>query len=101
MDGRQAERSGKFASHGNHITDLSPLVQQKIEERRKAKTDRLYLANEVLGYDFLPETHAELFEQYPQFKSDVPWASQFPVRDVLVLWPRGHFKTTAVMVVIV
>lgn len=69
--------------------------------RGLAQRDRLYLANDVLGYDFLPETHAELFEQYPEFKSDEPWAGQFPKRDVLVLWPRGHFKTTAAMVVIV
>lgn len=60
----------------------------------------MFLANEVLGYDFLPETHTELFAQYPDFQEGVPWGSQFPMRDVLVLWPRGHFKTTAVMVVV-
>jgi predicted phage terminase large subunit-like protein len=63
----------------------------------KAKSDRMYLANEILGYDFFPETHAELFAQYPAFK--MPW--QFEQRDVLVLWSRGHFKTTAAMVVLV
>ena len=63
-------------------------------------TDRLYLANEILGYDFSPDTHAELFAQYPEFKENEPWASQFPLRDVLVLWSRGHFKTTAAMVVV-
>lgn len=70
------------------------------EVRNRAKTDRLFLANEILGYDFSPETHAELFAQYPEFKEGEPWASQFPKRDVLVLWPRGHFKTTAVMCVV-
>ena len=70
------------------------------EARERAKRDRMFLANEVLGYDFLPETHEELFAQYPEFKEHVPWANQFPKRDVLVLWSRGHFKTTAVMVVI-
>ena len=70
------------------------------EVRNRAKTDRLFLANEILGYDFSPETHAELFAQYPEFKEGVPWSSQFDKRDVLVLWARGHFKTTAVMVVV-
>ncbi len=59
----------------------------------------MYLANEILGYDFRPETHQELFDQYPPFIEGVPW--QFEQRDVLILWARGHFKTTAVMVVIV
>lgn len=82
------------------MPDVSSVVAQRIEERRRAKFDRLFLANEVLGYDFTPEVQGELFAQYPEFKEDVPWAAQFPIRDVLVLWPRGHFKTTAVMVVI-
>jgi predicted phage terminase large subunit-like protein len=54
-----------------------------------------------LGYDFEPSTHRELFEQYPAFRADRPWADQFTKRDVLVLWPRGHFKTTAIVVVVV
>jgi hypothetical protein len=68
-------------------------------ERERAKIDRMYLANEILGYDFRPETHQELFDQYPPFIEGQPW--QFEQRDVLILWARGHFKTTAVMVVIV
>jgi predicted phage terminase large subunit-like protein len=80
--------------------EVRQAILQRLEDRERAKTDRMFLANEVLGYDFLPECHAELFDQYPQFHADQPWASQFPKRDVLVLWARGHHKTTAVMVVI-
>jgi predicted phage terminase large subunit-like protein len=69
------------------------------EMRKRAKTDRIYLANEILGYDFQPEVHQELFDQYPAFIEGQPW--QFDQRDVLVLWARGHFKTTAAMVVLV
>src|SRR5690242_6405398 len=72
-------------------------LEKHKEERERAKTDRMYLANEILGYDFRPETHQELFDQYPPFT--MPW--QFDQRDVLILWARGHFKTTAVMVVLV
>ena len=59
----------------------------------------MYLANEVLGYDFA-DCQVELFKQYPDFKPGVPWGQQFDPRDYLILWPRGHYKTTAVMVVI-
>lgn len=79
------------------VTDL---IEKRLAERDKARTDLMYLACEVLGYDFTEETHRELFEQYPAF-ADVektPWAEQFSKGDVLVLWPRGHFKSTAVVV---
>lgn len=61
----------------------------------------MFLACEVLGYDFTVETHQELFDSYPQFFDDRPWAVQFTDGDVLILWPRGHFKSTAVVVLAV
>lgn len=76
-------------------------VQQRLDERARARTDRLFLANEILGYDFAEETHTELFEQYPEFHDNQPWSTQFPTRDILILWPRGHYKTTAVVVVVI
>jgi predicted phage terminase large subunit-like protein len=78
---------------------IVPATEQYPEERARAKIDRMYLANEILGYDFCPATHQELFDQYPPFVEGQPW--QFEQRDVLILWARGHFKTTAVMVVLV
>jgi hypothetical protein len=81
--------------------------QQKVDkwlaERERARKDRMFLACEVLGYDFTPETHQELFDQYPPFKEvDIqPWAEQFTNGDVLILWPRGHFKSTAVIVLVI
>jgi hypothetical protein len=76
------------------------LVRKKADERARAKTDKMYLANEVLGYDF-QECHRELFALYPDF-SDTSWAEQIVgFEDILVLWPRGHYKSTAVKVVIV
>ncbi len=77
------------------------LVRKKADERARAKTDRLFLAREVLGYDFTEETHAELFAQFPPFDETKAWAGQFPVPDILVLWSRGHYKTTAVCVVMI
>lgn len=81
------------------MPDISPVVAKKLEERARAKTDRLFLAREVLGYDFTEETHRELFEQYPQFDESKTWIEQFTKRDILILWPRGHYKSTAVNVI--
>jgi len=77
---------------------VSEILEQKLAERAKARTDRLFLACDVLGYDFTAETHQELFDTYPEFREDVPWAEQFEKGDTLILWPRGHFKSTAVVV---
>ncbi len=73
-------------------------LEQRLAQRERARTDRLYLACEVLGYDFTAETHQELFDSYPAFHDNKPWAEQFTDGDVLILWPRGHFKSTAVVV---
>lgn len=77
------------------------LLEKRLAERQRARTDRMFLAREVLGYDFTPETHQELFDSYPAFHDDRPWAEQFANGDVLILWPRGHFKSTAVIVLAV
>lgn len=73
-------------------------VEERLAEKARARSDRLFLACDVLGYDFTKNTHQELFDQYPEFREDRPWAEQFTKGDVLILWPRGHFKSTAVVV---
>lgn len=80
-----------------------PTAKSLAEEGLRALSDRMYLAREVLGYDFTEETHRELFRQYPPFEhtDEKAWASQFPKRDVLILWSRGHFKSTAIVVLAV
>src|SRR5882672_10226435 len=96
---RKAEKIRARVLPLNKIRKQARLLEKYGEERERARTDRIFLANEILGYDFSPETHQELFDQYPPFIAGQPW--QFVERDVLVLWARGHFKTTAVMVVLV
>lgn len=96
---RNAEKNRERCAVRTKKQKLANLQEKYGEERERAKSDRLYLANEILGYDFSPETHHLLFDQYPPFIAGHPW--QFEQRDVLVLWARGHFKTTAVMVVLV
>lgn len=77
------------------------LLEKRLADRERARKDRMFLACEVLGYDFTPETHQELFDQYPSFDDQKPWAEQFTNGDVLILWPRGHFKSTAVVVLVI
>lgn len=62
----------------------------KDEARQLCKTDRMYLAK-VLGYDFQPDCHTDLF-------TDLSNKEKFYR---LILWPRGHYKTSAVVVQIV
>lgn len=76
-------------------------IQTKLEERERAKRDKLYLATQVLGYDFQPEVHAELFEQYVQFDGSKAYKLQSDIKSRMILWPRGHFKTTSITVEII
>ena len=76
-------------------------AQKRVEERARAKRDDFFLANEVLGYDFQPEVHAELFACFPRYDQERSWVEQSDQKDFMVLWPRGHYKTTAVVVAIV
>lgn len=96
--------------------------------RHRAKTDLMWLANEVLGYDFQENPHRGLFNCYLQpdvdncrcghridahalggkcpgdidKPCDCEKAQQKPLTELdkdkkrrLILWPRGHFKTSA------
>lgn len=62
----------------------------KDEARQLCKTDRMYLGK-VLGYDFQEDVHPDLF-------ADLSNTDKFYR---LILWPRGHYKTSAVVVQVV
>lgn len=70
------------------------------EARQRCLTDKQFLS-EVLGYDFVPAVHQPLWEQFFHYDKSKPWALQSATAKVLILWPRGHFKTTAVVVDII
>lgn len=61
----------------------------KQEARQKCLTDGVYLG-QILGYDMQEDVHPDLFKALASGKDKR-----------LVLWPRGHFKTSAVVVEIV
>ena len=76
-------------------------AKKVVEERARAKHDDFFLANEVLGYDFQPDVHAELFACFPRYDASKSWVEQSAQKDFMVLWPRGHYKTTAVVVAVI
>jgi predicted phage terminase large subunit-like protein len=63
------------------------------EVRQKALTDGLFLGTKILGYDFCEDVHRELFNY--KLDPSLPLYDQPIVKDELILWPRGHYKTTA------
>jgi predicted phage terminase large subunit-like protein len=73
---------------------LSRELQQLVRE------NKLALA-EVLGYDFQIMPHAELFGLYLKYDKDTPLLTLDSVKKRLVLWPRGHYKTSSIVVEIV
>jgi predicted phage terminase large subunit-like protein len=76
-------------------------VQAKLDRRQRARTDKFFLATEILGYDFVESIHKELFDLFIPYDATKPWREQSPIHDRLILWPRGHFKSTAVIVEII
>lgn len=79
---------------------LGKTPEDLVADRAKARTDPFFLA-EVLGYDFQPDVHKELFEQFVIPQPGVALADFAKTKNRLILWPRGHFKTSATVVAIV
>jgi predicted phage terminase large subunit-like protein len=80
--------------------ELLAKAQKTVEERERCLKDKLYLAKS-LGYDFVEDVHQELFDQYLQMDASKPLALLSPNKNMLILWPRGHFKSTSITVEIV
>jgi hypothetical protein len=75
-------------------------VEQLAADQRRALSDDIFLGN-VLGYDFQEDIHRDLFAEMPM---SVPGKALTDFREDknnLILWPRGHFKTSATVVRII
>jgi predicted phage terminase large subunit-like protein len=81
------------------MTDALQAAQERVDIRARCKHDKLFLAD-ILGYDFQP-CHVDLFSNFIQYKEDVSWVEQSTVKDRLILHPRGHYKTTAIVVEVI
>jgi predicted phage terminase large subunit-like protein len=80
------------------VTGKTP--EQLAADQQRALTDDIFLG-EVLGYDFQEDVHRELFEQMPCSVPGKALADFDEKKGSLILWPRGHFKTSATVVRIV
>jgi phage terminase large subunit-like protein len=82
--------------------DFSDKELEKIAELRfKARTDHFFLGNELLGFTFEPSVHRGLFDAMLQKQPDKGLLDQDTAKNRLILWPRGHFKTSAEVVEVV
>jgi predicted phage terminase large subunit-like protein len=63
--------------------------------RQKCRTDHFYLAK-VLGFDrFFPDVHKPLFDLFIKKDHTKSMDELDAVKNLLILWPRGHQKTIA------
>jgi predicted phage terminase large subunit-like protein len=81
-----------------HPAEVQARIEQIARDRERARTDKIYLANEVLGYTFQPDVHQELFDQLLPMNPSKPLIALDDKKDRLILWPRGHYKSTAMTV---
>jgi predicted phage terminase large subunit-like protein len=70
------------------------------EQRERCKTDPFFLSG-VLGYDFQPDVHAGMFDFLLRPDPSKPLRELSEIKNRLLLWSRGHYKTSAVVVNIV
>lgn len=80
--------------------EAAALIAEKVAARKRALTDKLFLA-EQLGYVFQEDVHKPLFDSFIQFDSSKPYLFQSDIKKRLILWSRGHFKTTSIVVEII
>lgn len=83
-----------------------------LEQRLRGQIDHLFLGVELMGYDFQPNPHAALFREFlpkdPEQKKALYELGKEQFRERLIqrrkrmiLWSRGTFKTSAIIVEIV
>jgi hypothetical protein len=96
-----SEPQNQTASTSVGSSTITDAIKAQAEARAKCKTDLLYLA-EALGYDFQPDVHTELFANFLQKDPTKELSEQdTKYKDRLILWPRGHFKTSSTVVEVI
>jgi predicted phage terminase large subunit-like protein len=83
------------------VSEVSPEITAKLAERERARRDKMYLGTQILGMDFQEDVHTELFSNYISYDSTKPWREQSATKDRLILWPRGFFKSSSLVVEII
>lgn len=76
------------------------LASELVEQRDRARSDPFFLAK-ILGYDFQPDVHAEMFSALLRKDRKKAFFTLSEIKKRLILWPRGHFKTSVVVLEII
>lgn len=82
------------------MPSVSKEILDLAEIKLKCLTDKMYLSK-VLGCDFQEEVHKELFANYIEYDRSKPFREQSEIKNRLILWSRGFFKTTSIIVEII
>lgn len=69
------------------LDHIRSLINQE-KERERVKSDLMYLCREYLGYNDLND------ELHGRGIREVDRAIEAGIKDILILWPRGHLKTS-------
>src|ERR1700674_461424 len=82
---QEIHQTTRLVSQGipKYMNEALQLANQKVEDRARAKRDVFFLANDVLGFDFQPDVHAELFAAFPKFDESKPWVEQSELKDIM------------------
>src|ERR1700733_9257010 len=80
--------------------NVAAIAAEKVAIRERCRTDKLYLS-EQLGYDFQPDVHNDLFANYLPYDNALGWDEQSCIKNRLILWSRGFYKTSSVEVEVV
>jgi len=82
---------------------MSPEAKDRWKaDRLKALSDPIFLGDELLGMDFVEEPHRLLFEQFLKMRPETGLVLSdldLETKKRMILWSRGIFKTSAVIVV--
>jgi len=97
------DMTGFPASFVEAYNKLSEDAQEKwFAERTRAMTDLLYLSSDVMGMDFQDIPHRWLFEKLLKKNIGTPlYDLDLKKKKRMILWSRGTFKTSAIIVEIV
>jgi hypothetical protein len=80
--------------------EISVAAREKFEQRLRCKTDKFFLA-QVMGFDFQEDVHTDLFNNYLQIDPTKTLQEQSKIKNRMVLWSRGTYKTYSIKVEIV
>lgn len=82
------------------VPSKDEFVRELADKREQARRDPFFLGA-LLGYDFQPDVHTDLFDALPAGDRKKAFFYVSANKNRLILWPRGHYKTSAVVVRIV